>query len=105
MSARTTENGSTGQDLSTNGSGFAITRQSGGSLKLSQEIEQEQDGAEGSFRGKEFVETKPVGSEIVLQLGNTILDIRSLIIVMPDFYGGLRLAGHEDAEGIAGHVD
>jgi len=100
--AGATENGPAGENLSAEGRRLSISRQSGCALELGQEIEDQQHGAERRLGSEELLQAESIGSEIVLYrtlyLGDQILDIRSSVVIAPDFLGGLRLAGHEKCE-------
>jgi len=85
---RTPENSSAGQNLRAQCSRFSIAWQPGGTLELGQQVEDQQHGPEGGFGSEEVVHAKSVGPEIMLQLGNPVLHIRTPVVIAPDFFSG-----------------
>ena len=59
--------------------GFTATS----TLEFSKQIEQKQDAAEGCFGGEELLHTKIIGAQIVLQFGDAIFHVCSMVVVSP----------------------
>src|ERR1700687_900707 len=93
------------ENLSTQRGGLAITGEVAGALKLSEQIEQQQNAAEGGFGGEELLQAKIIGGQIVFQFGDAIFHVRPAVVVAPDFFRWQSQVGDEDAEGIAGNLE
>ena len=63
--AGSTEQSTTEENLGAQRGGLAIAGEVAGALKFSEQIEQQQDAAEGSFGGEELLQAKIIGRQIV----------------------------------------
>src|SRR3989442_1379673 len=84
---------------------LAIGGETTGALEFSEQVEQQQDAPEGRFGGKEFLQAKSIGGQIVFQFGNAVFHVGPAVVVAPDFFRGNREVADEDAEGVAGNVE
>src|SRR5580693_2136267 len=84
--------------------GLTIAGEAAGTLKFSQQIEQQQNAAEGGFGGEELLQAKIIGPQIVFQFGDAIFHVRPVVVVAPDFFRRQSEIGDEDAEGVAGNI-
>jgi hypothetical protein len=62
------QKGSAEKHLSSQRERLAIPFQAAGSLKLTQQIEEHQNAAEGCFRGEELAQAEVVGGQVVFQI-------------------------------------
>src|SRR5487761_1073534 len=99
------EQSATEENLGAQRGGLAIAGEAAGALKFSEQIEQQQDAAEGGFGGKELSQAKIIGGQIVFQFGDAIFHVRPEVVVAPDFFRWQSAVGDEDAEGIAGDIE
>lgn len=60
------EQGAAKEDLRTQRGWLAIAGEAGGTLKFPEQIEQQQDAAEGGFGGEELLQTEIIRGQIVL---------------------------------------
>ena len=90
------------ENLGTQRGGLAIAGETAGALKFFQQIEQQQNAADGGFDGEELAQAKIVGSQIAFQFGEAIFHIRPVVVVAPDFFRRQSQVGNEDAEGVGG---
>src|SRR5271167_2360124 len=93
------------ENLSAQGGGLAITGEAAGALKFSEQIEQQQNAAEGGFGGEELAQAKIIGPQIVFQFGDAIFHVRPAVVIAPDFFQRQSQVGDEDAEGVAGNIE
>jgi len=93
------------ENLGAQRGGLAIAGEAAGALKFSEQIEQQQNAAEGGFGGEELAQAKIIGGQIVFQFGDAIFHIRPAVIVAPDFFRRQSEVGDENAEGIAGDIE
>src|SRR6202158_6579595 len=93
------------ENLGAQRGGLAIAGKAAGALKFPEQIEQQQNAAEGGFGGEELPQAKIIGGQIVFQFGDAIFHVRSAVIVAPDFFRRQSEVGDEDAEGIAGNIE
>src|SRR5216683_157544 len=100
-----TEQSAAKENLSAQRGGLAIAGEAAGTLKFSEQIEQQQDAAEGGFGGKELPHTKIIGGQIVFQLGDAIFHVRPVVVVAPDLFWRQSEVGDENAEGVAGNIE
>ena len=104
-SAGAAEDRAAGEHLGAERGGLAIAPQTGGSLELCQEIEQQQHAAKRGFRGEKRFQAETVGAQVVLQFGDAVFHVGAPIVTAPDLRRSRRLAGDEDTKCIAGHVN
>lgn len=101
--ARASQDGTAGEHLRTQRGRLAINGQANGTLKLTEQVEQQQDSLESGFSGEERLQAETVGSQIVLELSDAVLHVGPPVVVAPDFLGGIVAVGNEEAKGIAGY--
>ena len=65
---------------------LAIGAEATGALEFCEQIEQQQDAAEGCFGGKKLTQAKIIGAQIVFQFGDAIFHVRPAIVVSPDLF-------------------
>src|SRR5436309_12596940 len=102
--AGATKNCAAGENLRADRGWLAITWQTSCPLELGQKIEKQQHRPKSGICREELFHAEAVGSQIVLQLGNTIFHVGTSVVVTPDLCRFFRTTRHEEAEGIAGHV-
>jgi hypothetical protein len=61
------------ENLGAQRGGLAIAGEAAGALKFSEQVEQQQNAAEGGFGGEELPQAKIIGGQIVFQFGDVIL--------------------------------
>ena len=93
------------ENLGAQRGGLAIAGEAAGALKFPEQIEQQQNAAEGGFGGEELAQAKIIGGQIVFQFRDAIFHVRPAVVVAPDFFRWQSEIGDEDAEGIAGNVE
>ena len=71
--AGSAEQGTAEENLGAQRGGLAIAGEAAGALKFSEQIEQQQNAAEGGFGGEELPQAKIIGGQIVFQFGDAIL--------------------------------
>jgi hypothetical protein len=103
--AGSTEQSTAEENLGAQRGGLAIAGEAAGALKFSEQIEPQQNAAEGGFRGEELLQAKIVGGQVVFQFGDAIFHVRPAVIVAPGFFRRQSQVGDEDAEGIAGNIE
>ncbi len=86
------------ENLSTQRGWLAIGGEVAGALKFSEQIEQQQDAAEGGFGSEKLLQAKIIGGQIVFQFGDAIFHVRPAVIVAPDFFRRQSEVGDEDAK-------
>src|SRR5260370_35711653 len=84
---------------------LAIAGEAAGALKFSEQVEQQQNAAEGGFGGEELAQAKRIGGQIVFQFGDAIFHVRPAVVVSPDFFRGPSAVGDEHAGRIAGKIE
>ena len=84
MMAAAAQDGSAKKDLGSQ-SGWPAIRalRVSATLELTQEIKKKQYHAESRFRGKKRIHTKIIGSQIFFELGDSIFNISSTVVVTP----------------------
>jgi hypothetical protein len=99
------QDGSAGEDLSAKSGRFAIARQLGGALELGESVKQEQDGPKRCFGGAELLEAESVGTQVMLEFGDTVLPVGAQIVVTPDFLGCFGMGSDKHPKNGAGNID
>src|SRR5437016_5015980 len=102
--ASTTENGAAQKYLIPERGGLTIDRQLSGSLEFGQQVEQQQHGLESCFGGREFLQTKIVRPQVMLQLADALLHVGPSVIVSPNLFWGCAAGSDEDAETVSGNI-
>src|SRR5437879_2411880 len=98
MTAGAAENGSASEHFSSQRGWLAVAWQAGDALEFSEQIEQQQDGLEGSLGGKELMETEAIGSQVIFEFSNPVFYVRPAIVFAPDFFPGIAAVGDQDAK-------
>ena len=84
---------------------LSIAGKATGTLKFSEQIEQQQDATEGCFGGKKLLQAKIIRGSIVFQFGDAIFHVGPAVVVSPELFRRQRQVGNEDAEGVAGNIE
>jgi hypothetical protein len=74
-----TEQSAAKENQGAQGSGLTIGEETTSALKFSQQVEQQQDAAEGRFGGEELLQAKVVCGQIVFQFRDAVFHIRSAV--------------------------
>src|ERR1700681_4941708 len=93
------------ENLAAQRGGLTIAGEASCALKFAEQIEQQQNAAEGGFGGEELAQAKIICGQIVFQFGDAIFHVRPAVVVAPDFFRRQSQVGDKDAEGIAGNVE
>ena len=72
------QNGTAQEDLDTQGGRLTVHLPAQGALEFTQQVEQQQHGAESSFGGKELLQAEVVSGQIIFQFGDPLLHIRAV---------------------------
>ena len=99
-----TEQSAAEENLGAQRGGLAIASEAAGALKFSEQIEQQQNAAEGGFGSEELAQAKIIRGQIVFQFGDAIFHVRPVIVIAPDFLRWQSQVGDKEAEGIAGNL-
>ena len=102
---RPAEDGATGKHLGAQGGRFAVDRHVSGTLKLAEQVEQQQDGLEGSFGGEELLQTETVSAQVVPEFGDAVFHVSVPVVVAPDFLRRSNAVGDEEAKGVVEHLE
>ena len=93
------------KNLSAQRGRLAIAGEATGALEFSEQIEQQQDAAEGRFGGEKLMQAKTISGQIVFQFGDAIFHVRPAVVVSPEFFRRQREVADKDAEGVAGNIE
>ena len=92
------------ENLSAQRGRLSIGGEATSALEFSEQIEQQQDAAEGCFGGEELLQAKIIGGQIVFQFGNAIFHVCPAVVVSPDLFRRQRPVGNEDAKSVTGNL-
>src|SRR5579884_3667499 len=101
---RSAQNGSAPKDLRSQPSRLPVIVHAHRTLEFRQKIEEHQNAQESRFGGEKLLQAEVVCRQVRLQLLDALLHASALIVVAPDLLRRIRPMGHEDSEGVAGHV-
>ena len=84
--ARATEESAAEEHLRAQPGRLTIGGQAGSALKFPEQVEQQQDAAEGRFGSEEFLQTKIVRGQIVFQFRDAVFHVRPAIVIAPNLF-------------------